>query len=91
LPGRFTTLLNSAQIACSPSSNNPLIFNTANDIKYFVGNQIYSWSSSTVTYTVLDWYNWKEWDTGKSRWLVTPVSKWVEPSPATTIWAGQDN
>lgn len=91
LPGRFTTLLNSAQIACSPSSNNPLIFDVSGDIKYFVGNQIYSWSSSTVTYTVLDWYNWKEWDTGKSRWLVTPVSKWVEPSPATTIWAGQDN
>jgi hypothetical protein len=91
LPGRFTTLLNSAQIACSPASNNPLLFDTSNDIKYFVGNQIYSWSSSTVTYTVLDWYNWREWDTGKSRWLVTPVSKWVEPSPATTIWAGQDN
>lgn len=93
LPGRNNTasILNTAGLVFVPATNNALLFDNSADIKFFAGNQIYLFATSTTTYTVLDIYNLRDWETGKHRWLVTPVSKWVEPSPATTTWLGNDN
>lgn len=88
LPQRLGTLTNTATIVFTTAGNNALFFDTGNEMKYFAGAQIYTFNTSLQAYTVLDIYNMREYETGMSRWLVTPVTKWYDTTPALPFWLG---
>lgn len=91
LPGRNLSPTNSVEIEFLNSTNNALLLDLSGDIKFFQGNLVYTWNPTSTNYTLLDFYNLRDWQTNSSRWLVTPIGRWQTPSPALNVWAGQNN